>query len=112
MNVTPTTSVNELMQQFSERFPFLRLYLYEEFGSQKRAANDHDFALKSGKKNIQVNFESSTKVLDFIDQMEKLLGWKVQILRCSGKLYIETSVTNQWTLERQNQEGAELSSNS
>ena len=46
-----------------------------------------------------------------VHELEKSLGWKVQILRSSGKLYIETSVTDQWTLDRQNQEGAELSSN-
>ena len=111
MTVNPNTTVNELMCQFAEHFPFLRLALYEGVGSKKRAATENDFALKTGEKSIEIKFESTTKVRDFIDYLENLLGWKVQILRSSGKLYIETSVTDQWTLDRQNQEGAELSSN-
>ena len=111
MTVNPNTTVNELMCQFAEHFPFLRLALYEGSGSKKRAANETDFALKNRKNSVDVIFESSTKVRNFIDELEKSLGWKVQILRSSGKLYIETSVTDQWTLDRQNQEGAELSSN-
>ena len=111
MTVNPNTTVNELMCQFSEQFPFLRLALYEGVGSKKRAATENDFALKTEKKSVEIKFESTTKVRDFIDELEKSLGWKVQILRSSGKLYLETSVTNQWTLDRQNQEGAELSSN-
>ncbi len=111
MTVNPNTTVNELMCQFAEHFPFLRLALYEGVGNKKRAATENDFALKNGTSSVEVIFESTTKVRDFIDYLEKLLGWKVQILRSSGKLYIETSVTDQWTLDRQNQEGAELSSN-
>lgn len=99
------------MCQFSEHFPFLRLALYEGNGVKKRAANDSDPALKNGNISVEISFEKSFKVRDFIDLLEKALGWKVQILRSSGKLYIETSVTDQWTLDRQNQEGAELSSN-
>jgi hypothetical protein len=111
MIVNPNTTVNELMCQFAEHFPFLRLAFYEGSGSKKRVATENDFALKNRKKSVEVIFERSTKVRDFIDELEKSLGWKVQILRSSGKLYIETSVTDQWTLDRQNQEGAELSSN-
>jgi hypothetical protein len=111
MTVNPNTTVNELMCQFAEHFPFLRRALYEGVGSKKRAATENDFALKNGEKSVEIKFESTTKVRDFIDYLENLLGWKVQILRSSGKLYIETSVTDQWTLDRQNQEGAELSSN-
>jgi len=111
MTVNPNTTVNELMCQFAEHFPFLRLALYVGVGSKKRAATENDFALKSGEKSVEIKFESTAKVRDFIDYLEQILGWKVQILRSSGKLYIETSVTDQWTLDRQNQEGAELSSN-
>ena len=111
MTVNPNTTVNELMCQFAEHFPFLRLALYEGVGSKKRAATEKDFALKNRKNSIEITFENTAKVRDFIDNLEKKIGWKVQILRSSGKLYIETSVTDQWTLDRQNQEGAELSSN-
>jgi hypothetical protein len=112
MTVTPYTTVDELMRQFSEHFPFLRLALYEGSDARKRPASEKELVLKNSKISIKMNFDSSLRVREFIDQLEELIGWKVQILRSSGKLYIETSVTDQWTLERQNQEGAELSSNS
>jgi hypothetical protein len=111
MTVNPNTTVNELMCQFAEHFPFLRLALYEGMGNKKRAASENEYVLKFGTNSVEVIFESTAKVRDFIDYLEQILGWKVQILRSSGKLYIETSVTDQWTLDRQNQEGAELSSN-
>jgi hypothetical protein len=37
-------------------------------------------------------------------------GLCVQVFRKSGNHWIETSLTNSWTLEQQNREGFELSS--
>ncbi|MNF16790.1 hypothetical protein D3C80_2199700 [compost metagenome] len=45
------------------------------------------------------------------DFWEKL-GLSAQIFRKSGNLWIETSLTDDWTLARQNDEGFQLSNNS
>ena len=59
MTVNPNTTVNELMCQFSEHFPFLRLALYEGNGAKKRTATENDYAIKNGK----IGTDKSQKLL-------------------------------------------------
>ena len=48
-----------------------------------------------------------------VDELERgfdeLYGLSVQVFRKSGKVWLETSVTDAWTLAKQNAQGEELS---
>ena len=44
------------------------------------------------------------------NELWKNFGLSAQVFRKSGNLWIETSLTDSWTLEQQNREGFEMSS--
>lgn len=56
-----------------------------------------------------VAFTDQTTVQALEKQMEESFGLHVQVFRRSGNIWLETTVTDEWTLEFQNEQGRELS---
>ena len=56
-----------------------------------------------------VSIRYNKTVNQLIREMEQLLDMKVGVLRRSGNVWIETTLTTDWTLEQQNSEGRFLS---
>ena len=48
-------------------------------------------------------------VANLEQNMNDVFGLSVQVFRKSGNAWLETSVTDNWTLEQQNNQGEELS---
>jgi hypothetical protein len=48
-------------------------------------------------------------VAELEQQFSDVYGLSVQIFRQSGKAWLETTVTDKWTLEKQNEQGKALS---
>ena len=48
-----------------------------------------------------------------VDELEQrfmdVYGLSIQVFRKSGKVWLETTITDGWTLEKQNEQGRELS---
>jgi hypothetical protein len=109
MEISKGVTYFELNNYFVSRFPYLKLRFFRKVKNQneeipldtKLTCNEETFIEFRGEQSIQ----------DVINELQTALHVQVQIFRRSGKLYIETSKTNNWTLTRQNEEGAELSAN-
>jgi hypothetical protein len=50
-------------------------------------------------------------VLDLEQHFKMIYGLSAQVFRKSGKVWLETTVTDSWTLEEQNRQGESLSKN-
>jgi hypothetical protein len=108
----------ELQKEFNEAFPFLRLefFRHKHMGYQASSKKDllsSDLTLKqSSKQHHQgaIVLKESMKVSELEELFRELFGLSVQVFRKSGRSWIETTVTDDWTLERQNEEGRQLSS--
>lgn len=48
-------------------------------------------------------------VADLEQRFQNTFGLSVQVMRKSGKVWLETTVTDGWTLEKQNEQGEALS---
>jgi hypothetical protein len=66
-------------------------------------------------KDIQINqrvgeiiISKQTLVSDLEHQFENDFGLYVQVFRKSGRIWLETTATDNWTLEQQNEEGKSL----
>ena len=57
--------------------------------------------------NITVTPQMTVNELE--QSFSDVYGLNAQVFRRSGKAWLETTVTDGWTLEKQNNEGAELS---
>lgn len=97
--------VKEIQKEFSELYPFLKI----EVADKKQAV-----AVVSGDSfpgNCEhVDISAGRTVAEIENDFRKVLDLPVQVFRRAGSLWIETSLTHDWTLDQQNKEG-ELFSN-
>jgi hypothetical protein len=88
----------EFQKKFCEKFPYLKI---------ECLCNDNTTE-KNQDKNLQlcndctVFITDNTTVADLLKQFKELLNIRVKVLRRSNNLWIETSLTDSWTLEKQN----------
>lgn len=110
-------TIQELQKEFNALYPYLKIEFFNkphgaEEALPKSMMFNTDRKIGSIAKNgasgvIEISKELTVASLEksFWEQF----GLSVQVFRKSGKLWIETSLTDAWTLERQNEEGKEFS---
>lgn len=117
IKIANTTSIQEIQAEFNKEFPYLKIEFFDaphvdgvslpksklimnnqKLSSCRKQANEGDLPI-FGTQTVSV-LENS-----FWDKY----GLSVQVFRKSGNLWIETSLTDSWTLEQQNKEGFEMS---
>lgn len=111
------SQVRDIQNEFHAKFPYLKIEFYRESkgntaqpGRLEKISPLHNFSLlKKVKDNITIEFNSGNKVSELKAQLREILGLNILIFRKSGAHWIETSLTEDWTLEQQNEEGKLLS---
>ena len=106
------------MKEFNTFFPFLKLEFFKrQHSSHSPSAksdvlNSNDTLQQLHKKAIgnSVNVSEDMAVTTLEQLFQEKFGISAQVFRKSGRSWLETSVTDDWTLKRQNDEGKELSS--
>ncbi|MCS6934914.1 MAG: hypothetical protein NZM35_07170 [Chitinophagales bacterium] len=110
-------TISEIQREFTKEFPYLKLEFFDAPHCDKRALPkskliDRNKKLGEVRKNHNegvLEIKPSDTVSDLENKFWNLFGLSVQVFRKSGNLWIETSLTDSWTLERQNREGYEMS---
>jgi len=109
--------LSELQNQFNTAYPYLKIEFFETphtiKGSIPKSKLYPSERLLNSCRKIQTEGSISIDYNQTVNKLEQIFwdkfGLSVQVFRKSGKLWIETSLTDSWTLVRQNQEGAEFS---
>ncbi|MFN8776245.1 MAG: hypothetical protein ACK5XV_05695 [Flavobacteriales bacterium] len=111
-------NLGQVQQEFSTLFPYLKIEFFSKphaagKGSEKkyiRGASEllQDTAVNINGTPLEIFPEMTVAELEGI--FESRFGLHVQVFRRSGKLWLETTATDNWTLGYQNQQGRELSS--
>lgn len=109
--------LNEIQKEFNKEFPYLKIEFFESPHKRKEAlpkskmypSNRQIGSCRRTHDEGPINIEGHDTVAKFEQAMWDNFGLSVQVFRRSGNLWIETSLTDSWTLERQNKEGLELS---
>ena len=84
----------EIQKKFCERFPYLKI---------ECVCNDNVAQKKLNSCiGCAINITKDTTVADLVKQFKSLLNIPVNVLRKANNLWIETSLTDSWTLEKQN----------
>jgi hypothetical protein len=106
-------SLQKLQKEFHETFPFLKLEFLgiEKNKEGKRLALDLSKTLKDYLilTEREIDISDQTTVAQLEDMFRTLFGLHAQVFRRSGKLWLETTATDIWTLQYQNEQGKELS---
>lgn len=107
-------TVAEIQKEFNTLFPFLKIGFFSKGhrpfeGTAKKSILDSETKLKLIKKEKTKVQISATMTVNELEQLFKTkFGLNVQVFRKSGKSWLETTVTDNWTLLKQNEEGQEL----
>jgi hypothetical protein len=109
--------ISTLQNSFNHEFPFLRLEFFRHghslYGGNSKTdlLNREKIAgstLRStGKKEILITEDHTVAAVE--QMFSENFGLAVQVFRKSGKSWLETTRTDDWTLRKQNDQGLELS---
>lgn len=106
-----------VQEAFTKTFPYLKLEFFAK--SHKTGAGTSKKFIKHHSKTLgdcrtvhnagTITITGDMTVGELEQRFGDIYGLGVQVFRKSGKLWLETTVTDNWTLERQNKEGESLS---
>lgn len=108
-------AIGDVQQDFSQAYPFLKIEFYKltvgRLGSTVKQKLNRAALMNAACLLRQGEIELSDTMT--IGQLVKIFlvryGISVQISRKSGILWLETTMTDSWTLKQQNDHGRELS---
>lgn len=118
LQITPGRLISDIQKDFNKAFPFLKLEFFKKASLSNsdysvgqlvpynRKAGDNQLAITDGDIEIAEDMKVNELEKIFKDQF----GLAVQVFRKSGNLWLETTMTDNWTLQQQNNHGKEISS--
>jgi len=107
-----------IQQAFTKSFPYLKLEFFAKphkaGGASSKKLIRHDDKTLGECRTIHnsgsISITGSMTVTELEQRFADVYGLSVQVFRKSGKMWLETTVTDGWTLDQQNREGESLSS--
>jgi len=120
LHISPSRLISDLQNDFNKAFPFLKIEFFQNRNQQQLAFTfrqilphtkriaEGQLAITDG--DIEINPEMSVKDLEKIFKDQFSLA--IHVFRRSGNLWLETTMTDNWTLNKQNEHGREISTDS
>jgi hypothetical protein len=118
--IEPTSKISDIQKAFNNVFPFLKIeffnnrsYARSGFSAKKMLPSNTmigEVQPATGPGNIQVT--GKMKVSELESWFREKFGLAAQVFRRSGNLWLETTITDNWTLDQQNNHGKEISAGS
>lgn len=113
MKILKSMTVQELRNQFSEKFPSLKIELYttghsENTGSNAKNEILHDTTLENISSEIKDGdffYNGEMSVKEFEKGLKDQFGLNVQVFRKSKGIWLQTTSTDDWSLNVQNGKG-------
>lgn len=117
LRIAPNRLISDLQKDFNNAFPFLKIEFFQNRNPQTstvaiRQILPHNKRIVDGQTSvtdgdIEVNSQMKVKELEkiFKDQFSLV----AHVFRRSGNLWLETTMTDDWTLGQQNEHGREIS---
>jgi hypothetical protein len=113
LHISGEKTIREIQSEFHAIYPFLKLEFFRSSHKTGKPSPKSDVVsagsaigvLMNGNRaaNIEVNASKTVALLE--QEFHSKFGLNVQVFRKSQSLWIETSLTDHWTLGRQNEEG-------
>lgn len=112
IQIDKTKTIKSIQEEFQKNFPCLKLEFYSQGHSQGEGSSMKD-TLNSNLtiEEVQKKHEFSDtmiinelmKVGELEDAFANKFSLSVQVFRKSGKLWLQTTTTDNWTLAKQNE---------
>ncbi len=113
MKIHPELTIEEIVNDFSKKFPGLKIEMYNKSHEQgENSSQDSEIDHNKKLKEINPGLNASELILDpemtvgdFENQFKEAFDLNIQVFRRSNQLWLQTSATDNWTLEVQNRKG-------
>ena len=117
LRIAPNRLISDLQKDFNNAFPFLKLEFFRDRNQQLPAFTfqqilPHGNRIAEGQASItdgDIEVDPDMKVKDLEKIFKDQFSLAVQVFRRSGNLWLETTMTDNWTLRQQNEHGREIS---
>jgi hypothetical protein len=110
--ISDNRKVQEIQQEFTQSFPYLRLGFFCRPHKARQGSPGRPEAqlqtigeCRSVHNKGQMNITAAMTVGELEQQFREQYGLHVQVFRKSGQVWLETTVTGGWSLEKQNSQG-------
>ena len=117
LTIRPNRQISDVQDEFNKMFPFLKLeffrnrgprnaeHSFEQMMRQNQKVGDGQSAITDGEMTIA----PAMTVKELEKTFKNEFSLSVQVFRRSGNVWLETTMTDDWTLQHQNEHGRELS---
>ncbi|MGZ5220992.1 MAG: hypothetical protein ACXWC7_12970 [Chitinophagaceae bacterium] len=113
--ISKEKTIRDVQMDFTNQFPFLKLEFYKRDNADPavpvKKHLPHSTTLRQAglKESGVLDIQNEMTVVALEKKFYSDFGLDVQVLRKSGMLWLETTVTDKWALEKQNEHGREIS---
>jgi hypothetical protein len=111
MKLTKKSTVQDIFDQFNTQFPYLHLEFYDHDDNVDHTPT-HQISHSTLLEDLNPELVESVfavdpemTVSDFEKMMEDKYQLNIQVFRKSSDIWLQTSATDHWTLEKQNGKG-------
>jgi len=113
MIIQEHSTIQDIFDQFQTEFPYLKLEVYkkaheEHHGSKLEDMIDHSTPLKKlwpEIHNLTFQIDEKMAVSSFEQMISDKLNLHIQVFRKSNTIWLQTTATDHWSLEKQNGKG-------
>lgn len=117
IEISENRKISDIQKEFNDLFPFLKLEFFlkphgKREGSEKMYQIDCTKKICESRKvhkkgDITINPRQTVAELE--NAFREYYGLSVQVYRKSGKMWLQSTITDDWTLKEQNEHGEALS---
>ena len=114
--IEQNSSVADIQHAFSLEYPYLKIEFFEpchrSVPPRKRKGVSGETTLGNIGKILSpadLEFNEETSVAELEEKFQDMFGISAQVYRRAGNIWIETNITDKWTLKHQNEQGRQLS---
>jgi hypothetical protein len=117
IGIKDETRIMDIQKEFNTSYPYLKLEFYKNLlpqnnPSPKAEKMNPGESFKKISRSYEpgtINIDRKRTVSELVHDFWKIFGLSVLVFRKSGNLWIETSLTDSWTLGKQNTIGESFS---
>ena len=117
LTIEGARSLQDVQQDFNAAYPFLKLEFFKPLFGKNNLPSARNILMHSLKvkdaRRLQhdgyLELGDLMQVAELERAFKELYGLNVQVFRKSGNIWLETTMTDSWTLKQQNDHGREIS---
>lgn len=117
INITGIRHLNEVQKDFNDYFPYLKIEFFKKSHGIEKASPaqrilPHNQTIGEARSKTEEGYFElwpEMTVAELEQSFWSKYGLSIQVFRKSGNLWLETTMTDKWTLSQQNKHGQEIS---